>query len=538
MSRRFVFGVVAAVLAVMVLGGILVWVAGGDGSRTAALEESRRSSDFSWQLYGGGTFWADLESVAGCDVRGEVATVTDAATGETGKHIAGVVPSPCRLQVAINSRVNSALYVWINNALSETHTRRNLTLLKRPTSTSGGLGIDFENALIERVELPAFNAADTSAAPVTVTLTIRPEQTTRDDNPALPNPPSGSVGTATTRSFGVDVGTGALGVSRFEPWSAAVEITRSAGVSDTGATLPLYQATTTSLGDLELSIPVASGTGSDLSDLHNWFQDLVVDNEGFPDPSEERTLTLTARNPQSGAVLLTVTFTNVGIFAQPSYALGNNPEKFLFYAEGVSFAGVAPAAAPPPPPPPPVAPPPPPPPPDVAMEIPPAPANVKAVVDGTVVVLSWEAVEAKYEVLLGKESGGPYEQIAATEAPTAKFELPDGVYYIVVRAATAEGGSPNSDEVVVRIGRPPISLSAVVEGTVVILSWEPIEAVYYEVLYGREPGGPYEQVTQTEESTAKFELPEPGTYYVVVRGVPSEEVERASSNEVAVEISP
>ena len=339
MNRRFVFGVIAALLAVMVLGGIVVWVAGGDGSpRTAALLESRSSSEFSWQLYRAGTFWADLESVAGCDVRGEVVTGQDPATGDAGKHIAGVVASPCRLEVAVNSRVSSALYTWINAALSETHTRRNLTLLKRATDTSGqDLGISLENALIEQVELPVFNAADTSAAPATVTLTIRPERTTRESSPALPNPPSASGGSATTRSFGVDVGTGALGVSRFEPWSAAVAITRNAATSDPDA--PVYVPGATSLGDLGLSIPVASGTGSELSNLHNWFEELVLENEGFPDPSQERTLTFTMRNPQTGAALLTVTFTNVGIFAQPSYALGSNPERFLFYAEGASFAG-------------------------------------------------------------------------------------------------------------------------------------------------------------------------------------------------------
>jgi hypothetical protein len=449
MTKRFAFGVVAAVLAVMVLGGAVVWATAGGSDRAAALEESLASLDarggFSWYLYGGTTgqaFWADLQSVAGCDAQGEVGTGGNPATGATGKHISGVSTSQCRLQILVNERAAAALYAWLNETLSETYTRKNLTLVKESNTSNDRMSISLEDVLIERIELPAFQSGSSGQA-ATIALTVRAEESTRNSNATgVSNPPSVKLSaSASTHLFDVVMSDpGSLYASRFEPWGAVVTITR--GPTGTQQ-IPQNQATGLSVGNLGLSISRQTNQAAGRADdLHMWFNTLVV--QGNTHPSQERTLTLTLKDPRTSTSppFLTLTFTNVGIFGEPSYWLGNDPEKFLFYAEGVSFAGHPSAAPPPPPPPPPAA--------------PPAPANLQAVIgEGGAVNLSWDPVKAAaptYKVLYAPEPGGEYKDLrATTEETTLRVELPAGTYYFVVRAVSGGTESEDSNEVSVEV---------------------------------------------------------------------------------------
>lgn len=445
MSKRFVFGVVAAVLAVIVLGGIIVWATGGGATRTAALEQSSSSNEVSWYVYGGTTaqsFWGDLRSVSGCDTAGDVATVKALGTGEIKKHLSGLSPSPCRLEVVVSERVNRDLYTWLNATLSQTYTRRNLTLVRK-LSTSNQIreSISLRDALIERIELPALRS---QAEGFTVGLTVRPEESTRSSNSPVANPPSGRSTEASTSHFDVALsGIGSLRPSRFEPWSAAVTIARAQPSPEERVGQDAYEANGLSVGDLGLSISLQTPGGMSRADnLHNWFNSFAI--QGNADDGQERTLTVTLVDPRdvTAPPLLTVTFTNVGIFGEPSYWVANDPEKFLFYAEGASFSGLPSTTPPPPPPPPP------------ATAAPPAPTNLQAAVEGSAINLSWEQVKEAaggYRVLYAAQPEGPYKQLRETLEPAVTVELPAGTYYFVVRAVSGETESENSNEVSVEV---------------------------------------------------------------------------------------
>jgi glucose/arabinose dehydrogenase len=117
-----------------------------------------------------------------------------------------------------------------------------------------------------------------------------------------------------------------------------------------------------------------------------------------------------------------------------------------------------------------------------------APANLRSTVLNDDVTLEWNApssgsAPAHYVVEAGSEPGANDLGTLATAGPTTELtvaDVPDGTYFVRVRAANAAGPGPASNEIGVTVGQgppcgappgAPASLEATKAGTTVSLTW-------------------------------------------------------------------
>ncbi len=180
-----------------------------------------------------------------------------------------------------------------------------------------------------------------------------------------------------------------------------------------------------------------------------------------------------------------------------------------------------------------------------AFAVPSPPVNLTAVVTGQTVALSWlggpgTPVGTTYWVEAGSVAGA--RDIGAW--PMAATGLlapgvPDGRYFVRVRAATIEGISGPSNEVDVRVGcgalvAPP-NLTGSVSGAVVAIAWTPVPgASAYRLEAGSAPGLADIAVVPTAATALAAPVPH-GAYYVRVRAVGACGVGDAS-NEVVLRV--
>ena len=165
-----------------------------------------------------------------------------------------------------------------------------------------------------------------------------------------------------------------------------------------------------------------------------------------------------------------------------------------------------------------------------------APEDLAVSLAGRRLTLSWDAPDsdegglaASYMVEAGSAPGLANIGILPAVAGGRVFTyepVPDGFYFLRVRAQNAAGLSEPSNEVMIVVGAvpapplPPLDLAGVVSGTTVTLNWfaPPGTVTGYVVEAGSAPGlADLAVASVAAGSSASFTGVPPGTYYVRVR---------------------
>lgn len=164
-----------------------------------------------------------------------------------------------------------------------------------------------------------------------------------------------------------------------------------------------------------------------------------------------------------------------------------------------------------------------------AAAAPSAPTNLSALVSGSTVALSWQPGAGSTGATFWLEAGSTPGAANIGAWPTMATQLtaagvPDGRYFVRVRAVSGAGASGYSNEVDVRVGCgaalvAPQSLTGSVTGTAVALSWTPVAgASGYLVEAGSAPGLANLASVPTGVTSLAANVPA-GTYYVRVRAL-------------------
>lgn len=191
-----------------------------------------------------------------------------------------------------------------------------------------------------------------------------------------------------------------------------------------------------------------------------------------------------------------------------------------------------------------------------AVAMPPdAPAGLVGNVAGSTVTLSWTppaggGTPTGYVIEAALTAGGP--TVASLPVGGAQANIPgvpDGTYFVRVRAQNAEGVSPPSNEISVTVGTPacglppgaPTSLAANVAGNTVSFSWAApaggCATTGYTLRAGLTPGNPT-VVAMPVGAATQFAVTAPtGTYFVAV-SADNAFGSSALSNEVQVTVGP
>jgi predicted phage tail protein len=172
----------------------------------------------------------------------------------------------------------------------------------------------------------------------------------------------------------------------------------------------------------------------------------------------------------------------------------------------------------------------------VVAAAPNAPQAVSANVSGTTVTLTWAApstgdAPTGYVVVAALSPGGTaIATLPVTATTLAVANVPNGVYYVHVRAVNGDGPSPPSNEVVVVVpgggsgcNAPPgipTNVGSTVAGSLVTLTWTPAPAgcaaTGYVVQAGSSPGASDVAVINVGNATTLAANAPPATYYVRV----------------------
>lgn len=163
--------------------------------------------------------------------------------------------------------------------------------------------------------------------------------------------------------------------------------------------------------------------------------------------------------------------------------------------------------------------------------VPQAPSNLRATVQGVSVRLDWtrpaDGDPIDYRVEAGSRSGAA--DIAVLRLPPATTvtvaNVPDGRYFVRVRAATPAGVGPPSNEVEVVVGTPappaPTGLIATVSGRTVTLEWSavsgPVDRYLLDVGSGAGQSDLVRDLSLGLTTTARFDDVPAGLYYIRIR---------------------
>jgi Fibronectin type III domain len=168
--------------------------------------------------------------------------------------------------------------------------------------------------------------------------------------------------------------------------------------------------------------------------------------------------------------------------------------------------------------------------------VPNPPQSLTATVSGSTVTLTWTAPSTGaapegYIVVAALSPGGtPIAVLPVANTTLVVPNVPNGVYYVHVRAVNTEGASNASSEVVVVVPgggsgctvppEAPRNLAGNVSGRLVTLAWTPAPAgcaaTSYVVQAGSAPGLSNIAVINVANATTLSATAPPGTYYVRV----------------------
>jgi Subtilase family/Putative binding domain, N-terminal len=172
------------------------------------------------------------------------------------------------------------------------------------------------------------------------------------------------------------------------------------------------------------------------------------------------------------------------------------------------------------------------------------PRTLTATTNGQTVSLAWLAplagMPTGYSVEVGSGPGlADYGAFAVGNVLSVATGAPNGTYFVRVRAESAAGAGPPSNEVVVVVGRtpgPPEALQVAVNGATVAFSWQPSSvggpATRYVLSASLTPGGVPIGSMEVASNTLLLSNVPPGTYYARVQAVNSAGVSAPSNEEV------
>lgn len=191
----------------------------------------------------------------------------------------------------------------------------------------------------------------------------------------------------------------------------------------------------------------------------------------------------------------------------------------------------------------------------VAQSGPPEPpTNLAASASGSNVTITWQpgagAAPMGYQLeAAATPSGAAIASVPVASAGLTVTSVPDGTYYLRVRAVNAAGVSVPSAEVSVTVGVPacgaapaaPVNLTQVVSGGMVTLTWTPgsggCPPAHY-VLSAGSQAGLADLASVNVGAVSAFTTPAPpGTYFLRVAAANAWGTS-AASNEVVVSIGP
>jgi hypothetical protein len=178
-----------------------------------------------------------------------------------------------------------------------------------------------------------------------------------------------------------------------------------------------------------------------------------------------------------------------------------------------------------------------------AQSGPPAPSNLTASVDGSTVALSWtsSASGVLYQLEAGSRSGAADLVVTRMSNTSAvATNVPDGTYYVRVRAGNGSGVSRPSNELTVRVGctnapAVPAGLAVQVSGTAVALAWQQASSATGYLLEAGSAPGQANIATAPVKGTSLTTSAPPGTYYARVRAT-NRCGRSAPSNEVTISV--
>jgi len=178
--------------------------------------------------------------------------------------------------------------------------------------------------------------------------------------------------------------------------------------------------------------------------------------------------------------------------------------------------------------------------------VPPPPVALTATASGNNVAIRWSPdtgwPPTGYFLDAGSSPGASNVGSFSTTAPALSASgVPNGRYYLRVRAVNASGVSAPSAETVLTVGcappQPPMMLTGVVNGTSVTLAWQasPGGGVSYVVVAGSAPGTSNLAQVAVGTATSLVATAPPGRYFVRVRAVAP--CGGAESNEVELTVA-
>ena len=173
-----------------------------------------------------------------------------------------------------------------------------------------------------------------------------------------------------------------------------------------------------------------------------------------------------------------------------------------------------------------------------------APVSLSAAVDGSNVTLSWRSAPGAllYQLEAGSRAGAAdlaVTRLATTSALAAN--VPDGTYFVRVRAGNAGGVSAPSNELTVRVGcrnvpPAPTGLTAQVSGNNVVLTWQTSSGATGYVLSAGSGAGLSDIASVPVKTNSLATTAPAGTYFARVQAT-NKCGTSAPSNEVTVGVS-
>jgi hypothetical protein len=231
--------------------------------------------------------------------------VTERGPGATGvfpkKHLAGAKVEP------IEAVVNGDDFAKFIQQQLENPSRVNGSLGQADSQGKSSDQIDFQNAMLTELDLPAFDAA--SKDPFTMGMTLQADSATRhksgsNDAPKYSDPHKKK---ALVANFRVDI-SGVNNTSRISKVEA-ITLKRQVTSNPVGESRD-YQKTPATWDVSNIALHVGA---QDIADFVNWHDDFVV--KGNSGDDKERTLTLTLLDPSMKSPMLTFQASNVGIIS-------------------------------------------------------------------------------------------------------------------------------------------------------------------------------------------------------------------------------